>query len=136
MAKAAIYKGDDFSFSIFLTQPKAAAQDRKSSFLLFLAESPPGEVQDTHVLAGTETVSVKFSGQAGIGSPVIKTIGAGVAFGTLANGELVISGDETSSALLLQGDNQTFDVIVTTAGAITTTYERLAVLDVKARQVS
>ena len=129
MAKANIFKSDDFSFSVFLTQPKTSAQKRQSSFMLFLGES---DEQDAHVLAGTETVQVRFAGQSG--TPVTRTIGSGAAFGTLANGEIVISGDETVSALLLADSNQAFDIVVT-AGAITTTYERSEVLDVKNRKI-
>ncbi len=131
--KLTIYKGDEFTHSLYLTQPAATSQDQTHQMLFNLAEVPPSNQTTPYVITALSDVTVNFESQAGSPNVSIDTTGGGVTLGTLANGEIIITLDETESALLRSARDLSINVVLVNPSGFTQTFQRDFCLDVLER---
>jgi hypothetical protein len=111
---ATVYKGDEFTLSL---QLRVARDGTDGS--------------DPRVLAGTETLTAYFRA-ASSSTPVSKAC----AIVTAGTGMISVTLTEEESALLAEGDDLPITIVEVTAANVTTTFDLLEAVNVKARSVS
>jgi len=114
---ATVYKGDEFTLSLQLRVARDGTDGTDGS--------------DPRVLAGTETLTAYFRA-ASSSTPVSKAC----AIVTAGTGMISVTLTEEESALLAEGDDLPITIVEVTAANVTTTFDLLEAVNVKARSVS
>ena len=109
-----VYKGDEFTLSL---QLRVARETTDGS--------------DPHVIPDGATLTAYFR-HATSATP----ISASCTVTDAAAGEITVTLDETNSANLAEGDDLPITVVEVTTGSVTTTFDLLEAINVKARSVS
>lgn len=109
-----VYKGDEFTLAFQLRD-----------------ERTDTDGSDPHALVGTETVTAYFRA-ASSSTPVSKACSITDA----ATGKVSVTLTEAESATLAEGDNLPVSIVVETVGGVTSTFDLLEAVNIRARSVS